>query len=106
LLAVFGNTKIAAPNFGGNPSTFGSSSAIAELDAQKALLKKATAAMDAKDAAYDASISAQNSYKEAAKTLPAGDPQLAVLKTAWTSAYDKWVAARDEFIAVAKTIPS
>ena len=106
LSAVFGSTKIAAPNFGGNPATFGTSSAVAELDAQKALLKKVNAAADAKDAAYDASISAQTDYKESAKTLPAGDPQLAVLKTAWTSAYDKWVAARDEFIAVAKTIPS
>lgn len=99
LSSVFGSSKIAAPNFSGNPATFGTSPAIAEMDARNALIRKAVTALDHRSATERTLIDAQTAFKNAENVLPAGDPQLAIIKAKMDAAYARYSVAYDEFKA-------
>jgi hypothetical protein len=104
--AVFGNPKIAVPNFSGNPATFGTSPAVAEIDTQQVAINKAYAALDARTAAERVLVDAQTAYKDAERVLPAGDPQLVTLLAAAKAAYVKYSAAFDAATAAAREATS
>jgi len=83
LSAVFGSTKIAAPNFGGNPATFGTSQStesIKKYEETKALIATTyDAFLDQRKVSWDA----QAAYDKAKNELPQGDPQIEQLKATW-----------------------
>ena len=83
LSAVFGSTKIAAPNFGGNPATFGTSQStesIKKYEETKALIATTyDAFLDQRKLSWDA----QAEYEKAKNELPQGDPQIEQLKATW-----------------------
>ena len=83
LSAVFGSTKIAAPNFGGNPATFGTSQStdsIKKYEETKVLITTTyDAFLDQRKVSWDA----QAAYEKAKNELPQGDPQIEQLKATW-----------------------
>jgi len=81
--SVFGNSKIPIPNFSGNPATTGETAATTNVSE---ILAKSTAqsvAAIALGKAVDAVREARLAYEKASQSLPAGDPQLAVLRNVW-----------------------
>jgi hypothetical protein len=86
LASVFGSSKIPLPNYGGNPATTGdtaSSDKLREqLNAQYELNKKTLAKIDETRNARIAYVTAQNE-------LPAGDPQIEVLRSRWYALVDE-----------------
>jgi hypothetical protein len=81
--SVFGNSKITLPNFSGNPATTGETPATTGV---ASILAKSAARSDAANAvlkAVDAADAARIAYQKALQSLPAGDPQLAVLRQTW-----------------------
>ena len=81
--AVFGSSKIPVPNFSGNPATTGETPATTNVALIKSEIDAANAATEAIKKAIDADNVARNAYQKALQSLPAGDPQLAVLRATW-----------------------
>lgn len=86
LSSVFGSSKIPLPNYGGNPATTGDTPSteklFEKLNEQAELTKKLMAKIEEVR-------NARLAYNKAKTELPAGDPQLDVLR-------DKWFALGDE----------
>ena len=86
LASVFGSAKIPLPNYGGNPATTGDTPSteklFEKLNEQAELTKKLMAKIEEVR-------NARLAYNKAKTELPAGDPQLDVLR-------DKWFALGDE----------
>ena len=86
LSSVFGSSKIPLPNYGGNPATTGDTPSteklFEKLNEQAELTKKLMAKIEEVR-------NARLEYAKAKTELPAGDPQLDVLR-------DKWFALGEE----------
>jgi hypothetical protein len=86
LASVFGSSKIPLPNYGGNPATTGdtaSSDILSnKLNEQYELNKKTLVKVDETRNARIAYVTAQNE-------LPAGDPQIEVLRSRWYALVDE-----------------